>query len=388
MNRARLRLVAVTAWSGPPMPIVPLRPSPFPLLPEPHDESARQSALEGYELLDSVPEAAYDDLVRLAATLCDASAAAIALVDNGRIWYKARHGLGETERLRSQSICSQLIADAEPDRLMVIADTAEDPRFAGLGLKLDGRPLRFYAGAPLMSPDGYALGTLCVLDHRPRELRAAQRDGVAVIARQVQHLFELRRYAIEQRRLLSEREAFALQLESAQADLQRRHELLQHSARHDALTGLLNRSALSQLLGSEDAMEPLRNAAYTLLLVDVDHFKQVNDRYGHLLGDRALRAVGDAVAASIREGDVAVRFGGEEFLVVLPGTHLATASEVGERIRQRLARASLPFALTVSIGIAGGDPARDRPEQVFDRADRALYRAKAQGRDRLAVDEG
>ncbi|MBX9400192.1 sensor domain-containing diguanylate cyclase [Lysobacter sp. BMK333-48F3] len=370
------------------MPIVPLRPSPFPLLPEPHDEAARQTTLEGYELLDSVPEAAYDDLVRLAATLCDAPAAAIALVDNGRIWYKARHGFGETERVRSQSICSQLIADAEADRLLVIADTAEDPRFAGLGLRLDGRPLRFYAGAPLMSPDGYALGTLCVLDHRPHDLRAAQRDGVAVIARQVQHLFELRRYAIEQRRLLSEREAFARELESAQADLQRRHELLEHSARHDALTGLLNRSALSQLLGSEDAMESLRRAAYTLLLVDVDHFKQVNDRYGHLLGDRALRAVADAIAASIRDGDVAVRFGGEEFLVVLPGTHLATATEVGERIRQRLARASLPFALTVSIGVAGGDPSRERPEQVFDRADRALYLAKAQGRDRLAVDEG
>ena len=367
------------------MSVVPLRPQSMPI--EPGDESGRQLALEGYSLLDSVPESAYDDLARLAATLCQAPAAAIALVDNGRVWFKARVGLKESERPRTDSIYHRLIAEAQPDHVLVVEDIADDPRFAGLGLKLEGRPLRFYAGAPLSSPDGYALGTLCVMDNLPRELREAQREGLAAIARQVQHLFELRRYAIEQRRLLSEREAFAQQLEHAQADLQRRHDLLQHSASHDPLTGLLNRTALAQLLGSEDSMDRLRRAAYTLMLIDVDHFKMVNDRHGHLLGDRALRAVADAVAGSIREGDVAVRFGGEEFLVVLPGTHLATTAEVGERIRQRVARSSLPFPLTVSIGVAGGEPERDRPEQVFDRADQALYRAKSGGRDRLVVDD-
>ncbi|MGH8080256.1 MAG: GGDEF domain-containing protein, partial [Lysobacter sp.] len=273
--------------------------------------------------------------------------------------------------------------------LLLIRDVADDPRFAALGLTLQsGAPLRFYAGAPLMSPDGYPLGTVCVLDAVPRELRAAQREGLAALGRQIQHLFELRRYASEQRRLLAEREAFARQLENAQADLQRRHDQLQHSASHDALTGLLNRSALAQLQDNPDALRRLGRAAYSLMLIDVDHFKRVNDRHGHLLGDRALRAVADAVAGSIREGDVAVRYGGEEFLVVLPGTRLASASEVGERIRQRVARAALPFALTVSIGVAGGEPGRDHPEQVFDRADQALYRAKSSGRDRLVVDDG
>lgn len=356
--------------------------------PRQRQEQGRQSALESYGLLDGAAELAYDDLVRLAAALCDTPGAAIALIDRERVWFKARHGVEATELPRSLSICSQLIGEAQPDRLLLIGDVAQDPRFAALGLSLQGgQPLRFYAGAPLMSPDGHPLGTICVLDTRPRELSAVQRDGLAALARQIQHLFELRRYAIEQRHLLSEREAFARQLESAQADLQRRHDQLQHSANHDALTGLLNRSALARLQDSPEAVQRLGRAAYTLMLIDVDHFKRVNDRHGHLLGDRALRAVADAVAGSIREGDVAIRYGGEEFLVVLPGTRLGAASEIGERIRQRVARSALPFALTVSIGVAGGEPGRDAPDQVFDRADQALYRAKAAGRDRLVIDD-
>lgn len=375
------------------MPVVPPRPRPLQAVPDPvpsvsGDESGRLYALEAYGLLDSVPEAAYDDIVRLAAVLCDTPAAAIALLDRDRVWFKAKLGIEPSELPRSHSICSQLIWTAQPDRLLLIPDVADDARFAPLGLNLEGdRPLRFYAGAPLLSPAGHPLGMICVLDAVPRALRDGQAEGLAALARQIQHLFELRRYAMEQRRLLNEREAFARQLESAQADLQRRHDQLQHSASHDALTGLLNRSALSQLQGSPEALDRLGRSAYTLMLIDVDHFKRVNDRYGHLLGDRALRAVADAVTGSIREGDVAVRYGGEEFLVVLPGTRLAAASEVGERIRQRVALSSLPFALTVSIGVAAGEPGRDTSEQVFDRADQALYRAKAGGRDRLVIDD-
>ncbi|MGO1072152.1 GGDEF domain-containing protein [Lysobacter sp. CA199] len=375
------------------MTVVPLRSRPLQAVPDPvgsppGDEPERLSALHAYGLLDSVAESAYEDMVRLAATVCDTPAAAIALLDRDRVWFKARLGIEPAELPRSLSICSQLIGQAQADRLLLIDDIADDPRFAALDLTLEGgKPLRFYAGAPLLSPDGHRLGTICVLDTAPRVLRAAQRDGLAALARQIQHLFELRRYALEQRRLLSEREAFARQLESAQADLQRRHEQLQHSASHDALTGLLNRAALTQLQDGPEALLRLGRGAYTLMLIDVDHFKRVNDRHGHLLGDRALRAVADSVAASIREGDMAVRYGGEEFLVVLPGTRLATAAEVGERIRQRVARSALPFALTVSIGVAGGEPGRDAPEQVFDRADQALYRAKAAGRDRLVVDD-
>lgn len=353
-------------------------------LPPIADEARRQAALDAYAVVDTVPEQAYDDIVRLAVTLCDVPAAAISLIDHERQWFKAQIGLNTRETPRAEAICDQAIR--QPDRMLVIDDLTQ----SGLqesSLRIDGDPARFYAGVPLLSPDGQPLGTVCVLDSRPRTLTPSQREGLEVLARQTQHLLELRRYAMEQRRLLSEREAFAQRLEDAHADLQRRNDLLQHSATHDALTGLLNRAALAQLRDNTDAMKQLQQSPYTLMLLDVDHFKDVNDRHGHLLGDRALRAVADAVAVSIRERDVAVRYGGEEFLILLPDTRLASAVQVAERIRQRIAQAPLPFTLTVSIGLAAGEPTRDWSEQVFDRADQALYKAKATGRNRVVVDD-
>ena len=94
-----------------------------------------------------------------------------------------------------------------------------------------------------------------------------------------------------------------------------------------------------------------------------------------------------AATVNARASGDAVRFGGEEIVVYLPGTALDGASEVASRIRERVAQAPLPFAITVSVGIAAGDPMRDRPEQTFDRADQALYRAKAGGRDRVVIDD-
>ncbi|UNK48819.1 sensor domain-containing diguanylate cyclase [Lysobacter sp. S4-A87] len=335
--------------------------------------------------MDTGPEQAYDDIVRLAATLCDVPAAAISLIDHDRQWFKAQIGLDARQTPREEAICDRLIM--EPGRTLVIEDLSAQVSFPRPKARIGKDPLRFYAGTPLMSPDGHAIGTVCVLDTRPRTLSRAQVEGLEVLARQTQHLLELRRYALEQRRLLSEREAFAQRLEDARADLQRRNDLLEHSATHDALTGLLNRAALAQLRDNPEAMRQLQQAPYSLMLLDVDHFKDVNDRHGHLLGDRALRAVADAVAASIRHGDVAVRYGGEEFLILLPDTRLESAAQVAERIRQRLSQAALPFALTVSIGLAAGEPTRDWSEQVFDRADQALYRAKARGRNCIVADD-
>jgi diguanylate cyclase (GGDEF)-like protein len=349
------------------------------------DEARRQAALDAYAVVDTVPEQAYDDIVRLAISLCDVPAAAISLVDHDRQWFKAQIGLDTRQTPRSEAICDHAIR--QPAHALVINDLAAQSLYPRTSMRIDGRPLRFYAGVPLLSPDGHALGTVCVMDVRPRRLRAGQREGLEVLARQTQHLLELRRYALEQRRLLSEREAFAQRLEDARADLQRRNDQLEHSATHDPLTGLLNRAALSQLRENPLAMAKLQHAPYTLMLLDVDHFKQVNDRHGHLLGDRALRAVADAVAGSTRHDDIAVRYGGEEFLILLPDTRLATATQVAERIRQHIARAALPFPLTVSIGLAAGEPTRDWSERVFDRADQALYRAKATGRNRIVADD-
>ena len=349
------------------------------------DEAQRQAALDSYGVIDTSPEQAYDDIVMLAATVCDTPAAAIFLIDHGRQWSKAQIGVDHSQSPRAQAICHAAIGN--PAQMLVVEDIATDARFAATPIRIGQAPLRFYAGMPVLTPDGHPLGVVCVMDVKPRQLCAKQRAGLKVLARQVQHLFELRRQALEQSRLLSERDADAQQLQQERADLEQRHERLQKIASHDQLTGLLNRAALAQLRANPRAMQKLESAPYSLALLDVDLFKRVNDRHGHLLGDRALRVVADAVTASVREGDLAVRYGGEEFLIVLPGTGLAVAYEVAHRIRERVAAAALPFALTVSVGIAAGDPSRDRPEQVFERADQALYRAKANGRDQVVADD-
>lgn len=349
---------------------------------DPTDESARQATLERYAILDTPPEQAFDDIVRLALTICGTSAAAIALIDRDRVWFKARVGIDDSELPRAGSISNAVL---QARRQLVIEDVAST--MPALPVTLDGRPPHFYAGAPLIGPAGHVFGVVCVADAAAVTLSARQRDGLDVLARQTVHLLELRRYALEQHRLLSERQAVVERTERAHAELEDRHERLVASARRDQLTGLLNRAGLAQLLEDPVQMHRLERSGYCLVLLDIDHFKQVNDRHGHLLGDRALRLVAETVQASVREGDLAVRYGGEEFLIVLPDTGLANAAEIAHRIREQVEQVVLPFPLTVSAGVAAGDAAVDRAEQVFDRADQALYRAKAGGRNRVVVDD-
>jgi len=347
-------------------------------------EAARLASLESYAIVDTPPERAYDDIASLACLVCDAPVATVTLVDRDRQWFKASIGLEHVQTSRSESICS--LAIRTPQQLFEVRDVLADPDIPMRPTDQHGQLLRFYAGMPVLAADGRALGTVCVLDHMPRTLTRMQREGLEALARQTEHLLELRRYALQQQRLLQERDAVALKLEHDRDDLQRRHDDLKHVAHHDPLTGLLNRAALEGLRKRPEAMQRLEASGYAIAVIDIDHFKQINDRHGHLLGDRALRAVADVITSCVRQGDLAVRYGGEEFLLVLPATPMPGAYEVAERIRAQMSSLALPFTITVSVGIAAGDPLADTPEQVFDRADQALYRAKAGGRDRVVAD--
>ncbi|MCL1634693.1 sensor domain-containing diguanylate cyclase [Luteimonas sp. SX5] len=348
-------------------------------------ESERLAILDSYAILDSEGEQAFDDIVQLACAICETPVASITLIDHDRQWFKASVGFGVRETPREEAVCD--VAIRTPERLLEIPDLQDDARTPMRPTDAAGIALRFYAGMPLVSPEGHALGTVCVLDHAPRSLTEAQRRALGALGRQVQHLLELRRYVLQQGSILQQRLAEAERLESARADLQRRHDDMKRAATYDALTGLLNRTALEQLRQRPDAMLRLEAATYSLAVVDIDHFKQVNDRYGHLIGDEVLRAVAEVIAASIRQDDIAVRYGGEEFLLVLLATPLASAYEVAERIRQSVMEAPLPFPVTVSVGIAAATPPRDTPEKVFELADQALYRAKAGGRNRVVADD-
>ena len=357
--------------------------APFPLLFDDR-EAERQTALDRYAILDTMPEQAFDDIVRLAATLCDVPAAAISFIDHERLWFKARIGIDQPQLDRARSLCGHAID--KPHDTLVVEDLAQHLGYARRR-RLRGKRPRFYAGVPLLSPEGYALGVLSVGDVVPRTLTPQQLEGLRLLTRQTQHLLELRRYLRDQGRLLSERDAVARDAEQERDDLRRAHDDLQYAAYHDTLTGLLNRAGLARLRATSENRRRMAEGPYVLAVLDIDHFKQINDRHGHLFGDRALCAVADAISRAVRSTDVAVRYGGEEFLVVLPNTRLDGASEIAERIRQQVKALPLPVAITVSVGIADGDASRDQPEAVFERADQALYRAKQSGRDRVIADD-
>ncbi len=158
--------------------------------PIPPNEKKRLKVLWEYEVLDTVPEEVFDDLTELAAKICDAPIALISLVDEKRQWFKSKVGIDVSETPRDVSFCAHAIT--QPD-LFIVPDATQDGRFANNPFVTSAPNIRFYAGAPLVTPDGHALGTLCVLDKVPRELRPEQKQALRILARHVVTQLELRR---------------------------------------------------------------------------------------------------------------------------------------------------------------------------------------------------
>ena len=162
------------------------------MISAPADSPARIEALERYEILDTPPEEEFDDITRLIARICDAPIAVINFIDRDRQWFKSEIGLGLRQTSLEVSVCSQAIL--QPD-LFIVPDTLMDPRFANNPLVTGWPHLRFYAGAPLETSDGFRIGTLCVSDYRPRGLLDTQKEALRTLAHQVMVLLELRRSA-------------------------------------------------------------------------------------------------------------------------------------------------------------------------------------------------
>ncbi|MGI8667839.1 MAG: diguanylate cyclase [Jatrophihabitans sp.] len=162
---------------------------------------------------------------------------------------------------------------------------------------------------------------------------------------------------------------------------------LQHSARTDAKTGLLNSGGWQLLARQHLAQCAGAGSPAAVLLIDLDHFKNVNDTYGHLAGDVVLKAVAEILARELRGYDAVGRYGGEEFIALLPGVHTSAAQVIGERVRHRISAATLAdlVQVTVSVGIAVGEAAGTELEDIIDAADIALYQAKTGGRDRVCL---
>ncbi len=323
--------------------------SPAPLDPE---TSARLAALRNYCVLDTGHEARFDDLTCLAATLCETPVSLVSLVDLKRLFFKSAYGLDAREVPHPDGFCAYAIKQRE---VFEVPDTLLDPRFAAHPLVLDPPEVRFYAGAPLITPNDVAVGTICVIDFVPRRLDDKQKAALRILARQVISQLELNLQAMR-----------------------------------DPLTGLYNRRQLEESLRHEVRRASSTGAPAGIMLIDVDHFKLVNDSLGHETGDRALRAIADELAACVREQDISCRIGGEEFAIVLPGTDAPTLRGRAEVMRSRVERANLlagshDLRLTVSIGLAVYPEHGDNDGQLLRAADVALYRAKAEGRNRVAM---
>ncbi|WP_445010890.1 GGDEF domain-containing protein [Vreelandella stevensii] len=336
-------------------------------------ETRRLQALAEYQILDTPNEVAFDEIVEAVSLICDTPIAVVNFLDRDRQWFKSEKGLGVQETPRDISICAHAIL--QPG-LFVVHDTLQDARFANNPLVTGEPHLRFYAGALLKSQEGYPLGTLCALDYTPRDLTQRQRFTLQALANQVMAHMELMRSHRIQQALIQELQATRRELEALSST--------------DALTGVLNRRAFEQRFQQEIAMIERGAPSGALMLIDLDNFKSINDRYGHQDGDHVIINFVELCRRVFRQYDVISRWGGDEFMVMLPRVSASEAARVADRLHQHLAATpmlvSSKFSLycTVSVGICeiNSDSSMDA---CLSTTDTLLYQVKKEGRNGTAM---
>jgi diguanylate cyclase (GGDEF)-like protein len=316
-----------------------------------HDEEGRLAALARYQVLDTPAEAPFEKITSLVQSVLGVPICAVSLVDRERQWFKSIQGLDARETPRSISFCTHTI---KTDQTLVVADALEDPRFATNPLVLGEPHIRSYAGVPLQTPDGYNVGALCAIDVAPRDYSEAQLGILRSFASLVVDELELRRIA-----------------------------------ERDHLTHALTRRGFVEQMKKEIARYHRHARESVLVMMDVDHFKSVNDRFGHPAGDEVLKAIAAACLKNLRENDAFGRLGGEEFGILLTDTDAGGGLDAAEKIRRTIEALLIDVAgglrVTSSFGLASLTPAMTGPEGWIAAADEALYSAKRGGRNRCVA---
>jgi diguanylate cyclase (GGDEF)-like protein len=320
-------------------------------------ESARLGALHERHILDTPPDPAFDALARLAAHACEAPIAFIGLLDHQRLWFKARVGVDATELPRATSLADETLA--APEGLLLIEDLADTPACADHPLRTAQPDWRFYAAVPITDAAGHALGTVAVAQAQSRGLSAAQTLALRDVATLAAHAID----AHAQQRALA-RQAIT-----------------------DPLTGLSNRAHFDEALAVELAHAMRRGEPFTVLVMDLDGFKEVNDGFGHAAGVEVLREVARRIRQEVRVGDVIARFGVDEFGVVMRHGDDKDAQVLARRIIKSVATPiKLPSGDDVGVGISVGMAAYSDDtlsvRTLLQQAEQALYETKRQNEKR------
>jgi diguanylate cyclase (GGDEF)-like protein len=312
-----------------------------------HDpEAQRLDVLAELDILDTPRELAFDRLTTLCRKIFRVPMSTLTLIDGHRQWFKAAEGMADRETARGPALCNYAIAQDSP---LIVADTQRDPRFAE-NVFVRGKPfIRFYAGAQL-TMSGAIIGTLCAMDVRPREFDT---DAVSML-----------------------RDLAAIAVDEL---------MLRNLSMQDSLTAVSSRRAFRSEGERLTALAARHGSPLACAVLDVDHFKSVNDRYGHAVGDLVLAAVADAARSALRGSDVIGRLGGEEFGILLPHTRLDQAMGVLEKVRAAIAAhwVETPagrIAVTCSLGGATLSPGHGFDDMLRN-ADLAMYGAKQAGRN-------
>lgn len=333
--------------------------------PIPLDEARRLSALRALALLDTPAEERFDRITRLALRLFEVSSATIALVDETREWIKSSAGFPHPQLARDVSFAAHAIAEGE---LLVVEDTVSDARFYDHPLVIGDPRVRFYAGEPLHAEDSSLTAVLSIYDGAPRRFSAGDRQALADLAAIAERELQLTGLSA------SQLEAVA----SGSRDL----------PRVDPLTRLWNRSAMFDIIRRELRLAKSERAPVGLLLIDVDHLRDINEQIGHATGDWILCEVARVLRISLRPYDVIARFGGEEFAAFLTGIDATNAVDAADRIRMSIGRelrASMGRDVSVTIGVATAAAAAAEPESLVRSAQSALWMAKKHGGNSVSI---
>lgn len=312
-------------------------------------EIDRLAALEAFDLLDTPRDEGLDRIVGLIREIFSVEIGIVSLIDAHRQWYKSCTGLAAEEVPREDTFCRYVIDIEEP---IVVQDATRDSRFAEHPAVTGESHIRFYAGVPLRTKAGHVIGTVCAIDRRPRSF--GNRD---------------------------------LTILTGLAGVSMDRITLLQSAATDSLTEALTRRAFKQEADQLISLALRHQHDISCIVLDVDHFKSVNDTHGHAAGDEVLKNVAATCKGALRAGDLLGRLGGEEFAILLPHVDREGALAVAEKVRALIAAQTVDtgeqrLSVTASFGVSALSIIGKDIETLLAQADAAMYKAKHTGRNR------